>query len=251
MRTRGTRVTMGATLAAVAALLRTSAGDGRQPSRGATPAVPVALDHVILGIDSLERGVALLRAATGVSPVYGGAHPGRGTQNALLSLGDGRYLELLAPNPADTAAASSADARDLARHRTPTPIGWAFHVGDADSARAAFVAAGLEATAVRPGARDRPDGRRLSWRTVVPFGTSLGKAHEVLPFAIAWGPGTPHPSSDAPAGCTLERFAIVSPVADSIGALLARAGAPTQVEAGAREHVRIALRCPKGRITLP
>ena len=48
------------------------------------------IDHVILGIDDLDRGVKAFEAATGVKPVYGGKHPG-GTHNALVSLGDG-YL---------------------------------------------------------------------------------------------------------------------------------------------------------------
>src|SRR5215218_9908409 len=77
------------------------------------PAVPAALDHVILGIDSLERGMRLLREATGVAPVVGGVHPGRGTRNALMALGDGRYLELLAPNYADTASVALMGAGDV------------------------------------------------------------------------------------------------------------------------------------------
>src|SRR4051812_10884651 len=59
------------------------------------------IDHVILGIDDLQKGIAELERATGVRAVFGGAHPGRGTQNALISLGENHYLEILAPNPDD------------------------------------------------------------------------------------------------------------------------------------------------------
>jgi hypothetical protein len=62
-----------------------------QPGQG------VGIDHVILGINDLERGVREFESKTGVAPKRGGEHPGRGTQNALVSLGDGRYLEILAP----------------------------------------------------------------------------------------------------------------------------------------------------------
>ncbi len=52
------------------------------------------VDHIILGAANLEAGMAAFEKATGVMPVRGGAHPGRGTQNALVSLGDATYLEL-------------------------------------------------------------------------------------------------------------------------------------------------------------
>lgn len=35
------------------------------------PAMLSAIDHVILAIDSLDRGIALLRQATGLTPVAG------------------------------------------------------------------------------------------------------------------------------------------------------------------------------------
>ena len=210
------------------------------------------VDHVILAIDSLERGIELLRLATGVTPVYGGAHPGRGTRNALLSLGHRRYLELLAPNPDDTSATArqgeAARARYFGAFRALTPAGWAIHVPDADAERARLLARGLRVSEVGPGSRARTDGSVLRWRTIDPWGED---ARDALPFVIEWASESPHPSADAPAGCALASLAIGSPASDSLRAQFERAGWPVAVHDSTAEQLEIVLDCPSGRVRYP
>ena len=45
------------------------------------------IDHLVLGVSSLAAGIAHVEGLNGVAPVPGGAHPGLGTHNALLSPG--------------------------------------------------------------------------------------------------------------------------------------------------------------------
>ena len=55
------------------------------------------LDHIILAIDDLETGVREFEEKTGIRAIYGGVHPDNNTQNAIISLEDGVYIEILAP----------------------------------------------------------------------------------------------------------------------------------------------------------
>jgi hypothetical protein len=229
-----------------------SCGHSEPDARDAPSTERFRVDHVIVAVDSMERGIELLRRATGVTVTRGGAHPGRGTQNALLNLDGGRYLELLAPNPEDTSAAARAFAVERTRYfstfRALTPVGWAIQVPDAVDERARLLARGLAPTEVSPGTRIRPDGQTLRWRAFGPWGESF---REVRPFVIEWLPGSPHPTDDLPSGCRLSSFTIATPAPDSLRQLFAGPGWDVDIRSGAAERLELTIDCPAGLIRLP
>jgi hypothetical protein len=165
---------------------------------------PKVLDHILLGCSDLDRGIAFVEEQVGVRAAFGGVHPGRGTRNALLSLGERQYLEIIAPDPQQSHAPDNYGLKKLPR---PGLVGWAAHPGDVSQLAAHLRSANVGFDGPTPGSRKRPDGRVLQWQTL-----NLKDNHSgLLPFFIEWSPGTIHPSVDAPTGCKLDRFAISGP----------------------------------------
>lgn len=62
------------------------------------------LDHLTVTAASLDAGARFIREVLGVEPSPGRQHPGMGTHNRLLRLGDSVYLEVIAPDPSASAA---------------------------------------------------------------------------------------------------------------------------------------------------
>ena len=140
------------------------------PTTAAPP--PAQIDHILLGIDDLDRGVKQFEESTGVKPVYGGKHP-RGTHNALVSLGDGTYVEIIAVQKGVT---PPEDFTGLAQVHTLTPIGWAVSSKDSAQLRSRLEAAGMAVTETTPGSRTTASSHSGRFTAVTAIGWSSGEA---------------------------------------------------------------------------
>jgi hypothetical protein len=201
--------------------------------------VPALLDHILLGCNDLDTGIAIVEENTGVRAAVGGVHPGRGTRNALLSLGERQYLEIIAPDPRQPGAADTLGLRKLTE---PRLVGWAAHPGDLDSFAKNLREAGVAFEGPTPGSRARPDGRVLHWKTL----NLADDHHGLLPFFIEWSADSAHPSTDAPKGCTLDYFEVTSTNPDELAPIIQRIGIDLPVERSDKSRLRALLTGPKG-----
>ena len=200
---------------------------------------PVLLDHLLLGCSDLDRGIDFVEKHSGVRAAFGGVHPGRGTRNALLSLGDHtrlelnprRYLEIIAPDPQQSGA---PDHYGLLKLTEPRLVGWAAHPGDLNQFATRLRQAGIAFDGPIPGSRKCPDGRLLQWKTLNLEDNRGG----LLPFFIEWSADSSHPSVDAPAGCHLARFELLTPDPEKLRSAVAAMGLAVEIANRETAHLR-------------
>ncbi|MDQ5856974.1 MAG: VOC family protein [Acidobacteriota bacterium] len=210
------------------------------------PAVSV-VDHLLLGVADLDTGVSWFEKAAGVKAVFGGTHPGMGTRNALASLGGKRYLEIIAPDPAQTAFNFRIDVRKLAE---PRLVNWAASTTDIEAVAKRARATGYKLFGPQPGSRERPDGKTLRWKLLGVMHDLADDGIDPIPFFIEWAADAVHPSQESPKGCELKAFEIEHPNSAAVKKTLTTLGIAADVRKGAVARLTARLSSPKGKVTL-
>ena len=233
-------------LAAIGMALGVCIIGGPLVAEQATKPAVEAVDHLLLGVADLDAGIAWVERLTGVRAVPGGSHPGRGTRNALLSLGRRRYLEIIAPDPAQATFTYEPDLRTF---KEPHLITWAAATTDIQAVAASARAASQQVFGPNDGSRARPDGRMLRWRVLGLRSDLAAGGVNPIPFFIEWAADSLHPSADSPTGCDLRAFEIAHPKAADEADTLTPVGIEATVVTGAAQ-LKATLRCPKGTVEL-
>jgi len=202
------------------------------------------LDHLVYGVPDLAQGIGSLEVQTGVRARFGGQHPGRGTHNALLSLGVRRYLEIIAIDPEQAGAAGLLfpELRTLAQ---PRLIAWAVAVDNLAEVAKRAKAAHIETVGPLQGSRAQADGSLLAWRTLRLSSASLVG----LPFFIEWGSAA-HPSETSPSGCSLTSFRIEHSAPEALSRALTSLNVEIPVSTGSQVRLAAQLSSPKGEFEL-
>jgi hypothetical protein len=205
------------------------------------------VDHLLLGVADLDRGIAWVEKMTGVKAVMGGNHPGVGTRNALISLGGRQYLEIVGPDPAQTAYNFQIDIRTL---KEPRLITWAAVTTNIKGIATNAREAGRQIFGPREGSRSRPDGKLLQWQSLGVLNKFGSQGVEPMPFFIEWAADSIHPSEDSPKGCELQSFEIQHTDAAGLRDELKKLGVEVSVKQAANVRISATLKTPKGKVEL-
>lgn len=193
----------------------------------------------------LDLGIRQIEELTGVQPVAGGSHPGAGTRNALLPLGEHVYLEIIGPDPAQADYRSprvfQIDAIDK-----PGLVTWAARSKNLQEHASSLFADGQSLGEVSSMSRRRTDGVVLKWELTDPYVEVDGG---VVPFLIDWG-DTPHPASGAGNGLTLNELKLRHPNTRAVMEKLAAIDINLPVEQAQVPELVAIIETPRGQVEL-
>ncbi len=202
------------------------------------------IDHFMWAAIDLESASAEFENLTGVRPVFGGVHHGFGTHNALVSMANGSYMEVLALDSDQNV--ENPIVNEIKSLGSPEIL--AFHVQskDLESIASILESMNIKYTGPLDLSRERPDGEILRWRLLFPESPLFKHA---LPIFIDWMEA-PHPSLSAPAGCELLHLEVGHPNATELRALYQKLNVQVEVIQAEKAYAKAILNSPKGLVTL-
>ena len=205
-------------------------------------------DHLVVAALTLDAGCDWVEERLGVRPQPGGQHVKMGTHNAVLSLGPGLYLEVIAIDPAGVQPSRprwfdlDEPRMKAALSEGPQLVNWAARTDDIDAAVRKVPDLGAAIPMTRG---------NLSWRITVPEdGHRPGRG--LVPTIIQWSDAR-HPTDTLPdTGRRLAVLAGEHPEPDSVRKEIAALGLADTLKVTYAKSPRLAamIRTPRGIATL-
>ena len=203
------------------------------------------VDHLVYATPDLQFGIETIERMTGVRAVSSGQHPGRGTRNALISLGPGVYLEIIGRDP-DQPTPPQPRPFGIDDLKEPRLVTWVAKGENLESFAKEAAHAGVKLGEVIDGSRQRADGVVLSWRFTDPRTVAFDG---LIPFFIDWGK-TPHPAGTATPGLSLIGLRAEHPDPEPVQESLHTLGLDIRVQRGPRPALIATVDTPGGRVEL-
>ena len=183
----------------------------------------------------------------GVSPIFGGFHKTFGTKNALMSLGKGCYLELLAADDTNTEIPKPRwMGVDMLQRNQITR--WVIKSNQLEADSATLKNKNSEMGTIREGSRNVANGGLLQWELIMPLPEP---EVELLPFMVDWSTSEIHPADAIPdMGCRLIELYGVHPSPEKFKTIFEQLDIDFQIKTSKEIKLTAVIECPNGRIEI-
>jgi hypothetical protein len=203
------------------------------------------VDHLVYATPSLIDGINEIESLLGVRAIAGGQHLMWGTRNALVSLGDNVYLEVIGPDP-DQSNFAGDRVFGIDHLEQPKLVTWAAKGVNLNRLVKQTRERGQDLGDVKEGSRVGADGAMLSWRLTDPY--SIGD-DGLRPFFIDWG-STAHPAKSLSAACTLQYLRAEHPKPELVGVHLTDLGLELEISQAPHPALVATIDTPRGKVEL-
>lgn len=204
------------------------------------------IDHIVYCVPNLPQAIDDLEEQLGVRPAFGGYHTTKGTKNALLNLGEGIYLEILAPDEDNTEVKGPRwMGIDFLKEAGVTR--WALKSEDLKQDSAVLKRYKPKHGEISGGTRKTTSGKLLTWEMILPLAEP---AVDLAPFMVDWRKSELHPTDNLALECELLSVEFTDPAPDSVANLFKDLGGKWTVKKGVKSAIRIKIKCPRGVVNL-
>lgn len=205
-----------------------------------------SLDHLVYAVPDLPSALNWFEEHTGLRPAIGGRHPQQGTHNALVNIGNGAYLEIVAIDPENT---------DIPPPRwmgvdhisAPTMVRWSLKSDNLPQQAALLQDLNPSLGTIHTGQRKTPAGDHLQWQMTLPL---PNPAVDIIPFFLDWSASDFHPTDRMEEAYSVLHLELAHPEPAAVAAALSRLGVNTAVVLADQPGFTVRLMTPKGEVVL-
>ena len=205
------------------------------------------IDHIVYAVQDLSATMVQFEEKSGIKPIFGGFHKSFGTKNALVALGNGCYLELLAADDTNTEVPKPRwMGIDLLQKNQITR--WALKSNQLKVDSAILKSSNPEMGSIRSGSRNVSNGGLLQWDLIMPL---PHPEVEMLPFMVDWGKSEIHPTDEIPKmGCRLIELYGSHPTPEKFESTFAQLNIDFHIKTSTEIKLSARIECPNGRIEI-
>lgn len=204
------------------------------------------LDHLVYAVPDLHAALDWFEAHAGLRPAIGGRHLKQGTHNAVVNLGQGAYLEIVAIDPDNTSVAPPR-WMGVDHISGPTLVRWSLKSSNLETHSPILQSINPGLGTVHTGQRQLTTGELLRWQMTLPL---PDPAVDLIPFYLDWSTSDFHPTDRMEAAFSVARIELEHPTPSPIEAHLLSLGIEKTVVQAEKPGFVVHLKTPKGEIVL-